>query len=92
MQSQHLSGYSSEEYEIPSAQPMPNAGEGFAIIPQDASILNGYIEDFQRADTETRKKILEKVMGELYSLWPPNSAFDKKEAKMVFVLTRDHLS
>ncbi len=71
---------------------MPNAEKGFAITPQDASILKEYIEDFQRADTETRKKILEKVMGELYGLRPPNSAFDKKEAKTVFVLAGNRFS
>jgi hypothetical protein len=65
---------------------MPTGAEGFTITSQDTIILKGYLEDFQQANTETRTKILEKVMGELYSLRPPNSAFDKKEAKKVCFL------
>jgi hypothetical protein len=81
MQTGHLSDSPSVDSEIPST-----GAEGFAITPQDTSILKGYIEDFHNANTETRNKLLEKVMGELYSLWPPNSAFDKKEAKKVCFL------
>ncbi|KAH9012087.1 hypothetical protein EDB85DRAFT_1900550, partial [Lactarius pseudohatsudake] len=41
----------------------------------------GIVEEFQKADTDTRKTILEKAMGELYTLRPPNSTFNKKVAK-----------
>jgi hypothetical protein len=86
MESEPLTDSPSGESEIPPSPAMLPAGKGFAITPQDANILKGYIEDFQKADTETRKTILEKVMGELYTLRPLNSAFDKKEAKQVCVL------
>jgi hypothetical protein len=87
MESEPLSETSSGESEMPPSPTILPAGKGFAITTQDANILKGYIEDFQKADTETRKAILEKVMGELYTLRPLNSAFDKKEVKQVFVLT-----
>ena len=86
MESEPLSETSSGELEMPPSPTILPAGKGFAITTQDANILKGYIEDFQKADTETRKTILEKVMGELYTLRPLNSAFDKKEAKQVCVL------
>ncbi|KAH9035587.1 hypothetical protein EDB84DRAFT_1437881 [Lactarius hengduanensis] len=71
--------------------PGNSAGESerFSITPQDASVLKGYVEEFQKADTDSRKTILERAMGELYAMRPPNSTFDKKEAKrdMVFTIT-----
>jgi hypothetical protein len=81
MQSVNSSDLSSGESERAS----PPAVDGFSITPQDANILKGYLEDFQKADTETRTKVLERAMGEIYALRPPNSAFDKKVAKKVFV-------
>jgi hypothetical protein len=81
------SPYSSHSSSGESERPSPTTAEGFYITPKDASILKGYLGEFQRADTETRKKILEKAMGEIYALHPPNSAFDKKLAKKVFVPT-----
>jgi hypothetical protein len=77
------SGYPSDGSSGESERPSPTAAEGFTITPQDASILKGYLEDFQKADTETRKKILEKAVGEIYALHPLDSAFDKKVAKKV---------
>ncbi|KAH9013595.1 hypothetical protein EDB85DRAFT_2158062 [Lactarius pseudohatsudake] len=81
MQSGHLSESSDGESEI--SRPSIHAqGDTFSISPQDARILKGYVEEFQKADTDTRKTILEKAMGELYTLRPPNSTFNKKVAKM----------
>ncbi|KAH8980260.1 hypothetical protein EDB86DRAFT_3088058 [Lactarius hatsudake] len=80
MQSDHLSGSSDGESEV-SPPSIHALGDRFSISPQDARILKGYVEEFQKADTDTRKTILEKAMGELYALWPPNSAFNKKVAK-----------
>jgi hypothetical protein len=77
------SAYSSDPSSGESERPSPPPTEGFSITPQDAGILKGYLEDFQKADTETRKKILEKAVGEIYALHPPDSAFDKKVAKQV---------
>ncbi|KAH9015583.1 hypothetical protein EDB85DRAFT_2156541 [Lactarius pseudohatsudake] len=80
MQSGHLSESSDGESEI--SRPSIHAlGDTFSISPQDACILKGYVEEFQKADTDTWKTILEKAMGELYTLWPPNSTFNKKVAK-----------
>ncbi|KAH9015700.1 hypothetical protein EDB85DRAFT_2156481 [Lactarius pseudohatsudake] len=80
MQSGHLSESSDGESEI--SRPSIHAlGDTFSISPQDARILKGYVEEFQKADTDTRKTILEKAMGELYTLRPPNSTFNKKVAK-----------
>jgi hypothetical protein len=85
MPSAHLSDLSSGESERPSSpEPLP-AVEGFSITPQDAGILEGHLEDFQKADTELRKKILEKVMGEHYVLRSQSSTFNKKEAKKVLI-------
>ncbi|KAH8989762.1 hypothetical protein EDB86DRAFT_2831440 [Lactarius hatsudake] len=80
MQSDHLSGSSDGESEV-SPPSIHALGDRFSISPQDARILKGYVEEFQKADTDTRKTILEKAMGELYALRPPNSAFNKKVAK-----------
>ncbi|KAH8988704.1 hypothetical protein EDB83DRAFT_2535347 [Lactarius deliciosus] len=80
MQSDHLSGSSEGESEV-SPPSIHALGDRFSISPQDARILKGYVEEFQKADTDTRKTILEKAMGELYALRPPNSAFNKKVAK-----------
>ena len=85
MPSAHLADLSGESERLSSPEPF-HAAEGFSLTPQDASILKGHLEDFQKADTELWKKILEKVMGELYALRPQSSTFDKKEAKKVFVL------
>ena len=62
------------------------AADRFKLTPDDTSILKGHLEDFQKGDTDTRKKILEMVMGEMYALRPVNSPFDKKVAKEVFSL------
>ncbi|KAI9439083.1 hypothetical protein H4582DRAFT_2075741 [Lactarius indigo] len=63
------------------SRPMPPTKEGFVITPQDATILRGYMDDFEQADTQMRKNILEKAMGELYRRQPANSVFDKKDAR-----------
>ncbi|KAH9014735.1 hypothetical protein EDB84DRAFT_1568013 [Lactarius hengduanensis] len=80
MQSDYSSGNSAGESErsFPSVHTL---GDRFSITPQDASVLKGYVEEFQKADTDSRKTILERAMGELYAMRPPNSTFDKKEAK-----------
>ena len=55
----------------------------FFITPRDADILKPYLEEFQSADTQAQKKILGRVMGELYALRPSDSVFDKKDAMRV---------
>lgn len=83
MQPGPLSDTHSGESERPSGAATPLAPDTFSITPEDATILKGYLVDFQKAETEVRKKILEQAMGEIYALHPLASAFDKKEAKQV---------
>jgi hypothetical protein len=61
----------------------PPVNTGFAFTPQDIDILQNYLEEFQKADTSLRTKIIEKVMAELYWLRPASTPFDKKEATKV---------
>jgi hypothetical protein len=56
---------------------------GFAITPQDSTILQEYLEEFQEADTALRTRIIEKVTAELYLRRPSSMPFDKKEASKV---------
>ncbi|KAN0134641.1 hypothetical protein V8E53_007426 [Lactarius tabidus] len=58
-----------------------SAADRFSITPRDAIVLRGFLEDYRRADTETRARIVETAMGELYALRLPGSTFDKKQAK-----------
>ena len=55
----------------------------FFITPKDANILKVHVEDFRAADTQTRKKMLGRLMGELFALRPKNAIFDKKDAMTV---------
>jgi hypothetical protein len=79
-----MSESSSDSHE-PSGPAPPPTQEGFKLSPQDVTILRGYMDEFQEADTQMRNKILEKVMGEVYKRQPGNSQFNKKEAKQVFI-------
>lgn len=83
MDSGHSSDTSRGEPELHSGRAMDTQTSVFKVTPEDANILNEYIVDFQEADTETRNRILEKAMGELYKLRPGNSPFDKKDIKQV---------
>jgi hypothetical protein len=83
MSSSHDSNPSSDELQIPTGPSMNPPTNGFGITTQDATILKGYIDEFEKADTQVRNKILEKTMGERYRLRPGDSSFNKKEAKQV---------
>jgi len=83
MESVLSSDISFGEEERPSDPEIPAPAEGFFVTPKDASILMPYLQEFQNADTDTRKKILGKVIGELYALRPPKAVFDKKDAMLV---------
>ncbi|KAH9030531.1 hypothetical protein EDB85DRAFT_2245636 [Lactarius pseudohatsudake] len=65
----------------PSGPAVPPTQGGFKLSPQDVTILRGYMDEFEQADTQMRNKILEKAMGEVYKRQPGNSQFNKKEAK-----------
>ncbi|KAH9017641.1 hypothetical protein EDB85DRAFT_2155028 [Lactarius pseudohatsudake] len=75
-----MSESSSDSHE-PSRPAPPPTQEGFKLSPQDVTILRGYMDEFEEADTQMRNKILEKAMGEVYKRQPGNSQFNKKEAK-----------
>ncbi|KAI9430761.1 hypothetical protein H4582DRAFT_2063414 [Lactarius indigo] len=68
---------SSATHSDQDSRPMPPTKEGFC-----------YMDDFEQADTQMRKNILEKAMGELYRRQPANSVFDKKDARQFIKFTR----
>ncbi|KAH9036288.1 hypothetical protein EDB84DRAFT_1437709 [Lactarius hengduanensis] len=70
---------SSSNSDDPSGPVVPPTQEGFKLSPQDVTILRGYMDEFEQADTQMRNKILEKAMGEVYKRQPGNSQFNKKE-------------
>src|SRR6266571_3848984 len=85
MQSAYSSDRSSGEPEIPSGLATSglathHAADPLILTPQDINILKEYVEEFEQADTQLRKKILERAMGDIYRLRPGNSAFNKEEA------------
>ena len=86
MQSSQSPEPSSGEYEQPPSPVTDHVTDQFTITPQDSIILKGYLQDFQKGDTESWKKILERAIGELYALHPPNPAFNKKEARNIFIV------
>lgn len=59
---------------------------GFTLNAKDADILKRYLDEWKDANTQARRTIYEKSMGDIYKLRPGNSAFNKKDAKEVFVL------
>ena len=90
MQSGHLASDSSSDSDgssIPvgssSIPPRDLPSDDFKLTPQDITILKEYLAEIKDADTQSKKRIIEKVMGEMYVLHPKNSAFEKKEAKEV---------
>jgi hypothetical protein len=87
MQSANYSDSPSGEPEIPTGPPPDIPPSGFEITPEDRKILETYMNEFEKADTQMRNNILEKVMGELYRLRPGRAAFDKNEAKRVCILS-----
>ena len=85
MQSSQSPEPSSGEYEWSPSPVADHVTDRFTITPRDSIILKGYLQDFQKGDTESQKKILERAIGELYALHPPNPAFNK-EARNVFIV------
>ena len=55
----------------------------FVLTPADKALLQEHLDDFQDADKGAHVTIIERVMGQLYQLRPPNSSFDKKDASKV---------
>ncbi len=87
MQSAYSSDRCSGEPEIPSGPATHHAADPLILTPQDINILREYVEEFEQADTQLRKKILERAMGDIYRIRPGNSAFNKEEARTVFIWT-----
>jgi hypothetical protein len=77
------SGKSGDEETVPT---------GFVIASDDAEILQEYLEEFEVADTATRTRIVERAMAQLYMLRPPNTGFNKVEARKVCNMHRTFLS
>ena len=55
----------------------------FFITQKDVNILKVHLEEFRAADTQSQKKLLGRLMGELFTLRPKNAIFDKKGAMTV---------
>ena len=90
MQSVH-SYSSSHEPEIPSAptrRPLTNAN-AFIVTPEDADVLNGYLEEFRNSNTQEKRRLMEKAMGDLYRLRHDDFTFDKRDAKEVSTVIVD---
>ncbi|KAI9433711.1 hypothetical protein H4582DRAFT_2060689 [Lactarius indigo] len=68
------------ESEISQSQRAQSGDTGFIITPEDADVLQEYLEEFQAADTSLRTRIIEKAMAQLYLLRPSSAPFDKKVA------------
>lgn len=83
MQSGNLASDSSSDSDGSSIPPRDLPSDDFKLTPQDIAILKEYLAEIKDADAQSKKRIIEKVMGEMYALRPKNSAFDKKEAKEV---------
>ena len=80
--SRELGTSSGEEEVSPGPAPaMHRTGSDFKITKEDKSVLMRYTDEFEQADTQMRKNVLEKAMGELYRLRPGTTVFNKKEAK-----------
>lgn len=84
MQSEHVPNAISGESEAPSGPALPTAPKGFKITPQDARFLIRERDNYEKADTKGKTKILGTCVGECYKLRPGNESFDKKQAKEVF--------
>ncbi|KAH9167727.1 hypothetical protein EDB89DRAFT_1909818 [Lactarius sanguifluus] len=68
------------ESEVSQSHRVQSADPGFSITPQDADILQEYLQEFQAANTSLRTRIIEKAMAQLYLLHPASAPFDKKVA------------
>ena len=84
MQNESSSDSQSGESELSQSPNDQPTNPGFIITPDDIGILQGYLEEFQEADTSLRTRLIEKAMAELYQLRPSNASFDKKEASKVY--------
>jgi hypothetical protein len=87
MQSVHSSQSSSGEPEISPAPRMHSQinENTFKVTPEDAEILAECLDDFRNGDTQEKNRILEKALGDLYSLRPDSvrATFEKREVKEV---------
>jgi hypothetical protein len=69
------------ELEPPSGPAIHAQTNIFKVTPEDVNILNEYIVEFEEANTGARHTLLEKILGALYALHPPNTVFDKSDIK-----------
>ena len=83
MQPQHHLDLSPESPEVLQADPDRCLNSVFVLTPADKALLQEHLDNFQDADKGARVTIIERVMGQLYQLRPPNSSFDKKDTSKV---------
>ncbi|KAH9169707.1 hypothetical protein EDB89DRAFT_1908352 [Lactarius sanguifluus] len=85
MQSEDTSdSVNSGESEVSQSHRVQSADPGFSITPQDADILQEYLQEFQAANTSLCTRIIEKAMAQLYLLCPASAPFDKKRIQKWF--------
>ena len=83
MQQESYLDLSPESSEALQADPDHCLNTVFLLTPADKVLLQEHLNDFQDADKGACVTIIERVMGQLYQLHPPNSSFDKKDASKV---------
>ena len=83
MQQQHHPDLSTEHVEAPQVEQECDLNAVFILTPADKALLQDNLNDFQDADKDARATITERVMGELCQLRPPNTSFNKKDARKV---------
>ena len=66
----------------PSVTTQP-LGTHFKFTSDDKDILLQYLDEFKLAETNTRTRIIERAMADIYQLRPPNAPFDKKAISQV---------
>ena len=83
MQHEHHLDLSTEHVEASQADQELSLNAAFLLMPADKALLQEYLGDFQDGDKDARAIIIQRVMGQLYQLRPPNTSFDKKDAGKV---------
>ena len=81
MQNEYFSDHQSGHANIHQSDNDQAVDPGFTITHQDSAILQGYLDEFQEAETDQCTRLVERVMAELYMLRPDGTPFDKKEAR-----------
>jgi hypothetical protein len=83
MQAESLSDSLDGSSDNSGIHPSQPTNVGFQLTPEDIGILEQHLEKFGEAETKTRTKLVQSIMGELYRHCPVNTPFDKVHASKV---------